>query len=69
MQSTKVYVNREGETLELKRGDVDGVVILGSCSFHQRAEERSFRQICVMLNVAGIAFNVLLSRSQSRLTF
>ena len=30
-----------------------GVVILGSCSFHQRAVVRNFRWVCVMLNAAG----------------
>ena len=34
----KVYVDREGETSALKKWNVDGVVILGSYSFHQRPQ-------------------------------
>ena len=66
-QSTKVYVDTEGETSALKRWNVDGMVILGSCGFYQRAVVRSFRQVCVMLSAVGVAVNVL-SRSLSRLT-
>ena len=58
--STKVYVNREGETLALKKWDVGWVVILESCSFHQKAAVRSFRWVCVMLYIAGVAVIVLL---------
>ena len=69
-RSTKVYVDREGETSVLKKWNVDGVVILGSCgSSIKRAVVRNFRRVCVMLNAAGIAVDVLLSRSRSRLTF
>ena len=32
--STKVYVDREGETSALKRWTVNGVVILGLCGFY-----------------------------------
>ena len=35
-RSTNVYVDREGGTLALKKWNVDGVVILGSCGFHQK---------------------------------
>ena len=63
-RSTKVYINREGETTTLKRWNVGGVMIRRSCSFNQRAVVRSFREVCVMLDAAGIADDVLLSRSR-----
>ena len=34
-RSTKVYVDREGETPVLKKWDIGGVVILGSRGFYQ----------------------------------
>ena len=59
-QSIKVYVNREGETSELKKWNVNGVgVILGSCGFHQRPQLRRIRRIYVMMNVADVAIDVL----------
>ena len=60
-QSTKVYVDWERKLSALKKWNVNGVVILGSCSFHQRAAVRSLRRICVMLYVAGVAVDVLAS--------
>ena len=57
MWSTKVYVNREGETL--KRWNVDGVVILNHVASIKGCSKK-FQMSCVMLNAAGIAIDVLL---------
>ena len=65
-QSTKVYVDRERETSVLKRWNVGGVVIPGSCCFHQGAVVRNFGRVCVMLNAADVAVDVF-SRSRIRL--
>ena len=58
MRSTKVYVDREGEMLELKRWNVGGVVILRSCGLYQRAIVRSFRRVvwCWMLQASWSMF-------------
>ena len=48
-KSTKVYVDREGETLALKRLNVGG------------GGDSRVTGVCVMFNAAGIAVNVLLS--------
>ena len=37
-RSQKVYVEREWETLELKKWNVGGVGIRGSCNFHQKPQ-------------------------------
>ena len=39
-KSSKVYVDREGETSALKKSNVDGVVILGSCGFPQNCSKK-----------------------------
>ena len=38
MQSIKVYVDWEGETLMLKKWNIGGLVILRLCSFHQKLQ-------------------------------
>ena len=38
IRSTKVYINREGEMSVMKKWNVDGVVILGSCGFNQKQQ-------------------------------
>ena len=44
-RSTKVYVDKEGETSALKRLNVGEVVILGSCGLYQRTVVRNFRRV------------------------
>ena len=57
-RSTKVYIDREGETSALKMWNVGGVVVLGSCGFHQMAVVRSFRRVvwCWMLQASQSLF-------------
>ena len=45
-QSTKVDVDRDGETSALKRWNVGGVVIFGSYVFHQRPLKDVSNELC-----------------------
>ena len=56
-RSTKVHVDKEGETPESKKQNLGGMVILESLSFHIAAV-RGLRRACVILHVAAIAVDV-----------